>query len=250
MPCAIRAARECSASPSTSPRTAAPSHADMAAAPSATGIHNRLFLDPLPARGYPEDMHRRTWSRRRPRARPGRRPRTIIARRSTSSASTTTSPAITAARQRAGATARSGRARVEISDPEARDDGRWAGRSTRMGSNDPATGRLVTTARSRYCHRERRGLRDRVEPDGSVDDGRIGRYLERHLGGHGVQSTPGHRARVLRLVAARQLRVGRGYSQRFGVVRIDYDTLRRTPEESARWYTRVISVGGLGDGGI
>jgi beta-glucosidase len=40
-----------------------------------------------------------------------------------------------------------------------------------------------------------------------------------------------------------------GYSKRFGVVHIDYETLRRTPKESARWYARVISARGLGDGG-
>ena len=31
-----------------------------------------------------------------------------------------------------------------------------------------------------------------------------------------------------------------GYSQRFGLVYIDYRTLHRTPKTSARWYSRVI----------
>jgi beta-glucosidase len=34
----------------------------------------------------------------------------------------------------------------------------------------------------------------------------------------------------------------RGYSQRFGIVWVDYATQRRIPKESARWYTRVIGA--------
>jgi beta-glucosidase len=32
----------------------------------------------------------------------------------------------------------------------------------------------------------------------------------------------------------------RGYSQRFGIVWVDYETQRRIPKDSARWYRRVI----------
>ena len=32
----------------------------------------------------------------------------------------------------------------------------------------------------------------------------------------------------------------RGYSQRFGIVWVDYATQRRIPKDSARWYRRVI----------
>jgi beta-glucosidase len=31
-----------------------------------------------------------------------------------------------------------------------------------------------------------------------------------------------------------------GYSERFGLVHVDYETLQRTPKASARWYARVI----------
>ncbi|HEV7502137.1 MAG TPA: family 1 glycosylhydrolase, partial [Vicinamibacteria bacterium] len=34
----------------------------------------------------------------------------------------------------------------------------------------------------------------------------------------------------------------RGYSQRFGIVWVDYETQRRIPKESARWYRRVIEA--------
>jgi beta-glucosidase len=43
-----------------------------------------------------------------------------------------------------------------------------------------------------------------------------------------------------------------GYSKRFGIVHIDYDTLERTPKDSARFYSRVVSSHGAalagGDG--
>ena len=34
----------------------------------------------------------------------------------------------------------------------------------------------------------------------------------------------------------------RGYGQRFGVVWVDYETQRRIPKDSARWYRRVIEA--------
>ena len=30
-----------------------------------------------------------------------------------------------------------------------------------------------------------------------------------------------------------------GYTRRFGLVRVDYDTLRRTPKDSALWFKRL-----------
>ncbi|WP_330275354.1 GH1 family beta-glucosidase [Lentzea sp. NBC_00516] len=36
-----------------------------------------------------------------------------------------------------------------------------------------------------------------------------------------------------------------GYAQRFGLVHVDYDTQRRTPKDSARWYADMIARGGL-----
>jgi beta-glucosidase len=37
----------------------------------------------------------------------------------------------------------------------------------------------------------------------------------------------------------------KGYSKRFGVVRVDYDTQVRTPKDSAYWYRDVIARNGL-----
>jgi beta-glucosidase len=36
-----------------------------------------------------------------------------------------------------------------------------------------------------------------------------------------------------------------GYQKRFGIVHVDYDTQKRTPKESAHWYSRVVASNGL-----
>ena len=36
-----------------------------------------------------------------------------------------------------------------------------------------------------------------------------------------------------------------GLSKRFGIVRVDYDTLERTPKNSALWYKEVIENNGF-----
>ena len=35
-----------------------------------------------------------------------------------------------------------------------------------------------------------------------------------------------------------------GYSKRFGIVHVDYETQVRTPKDSARWYSAVVKSGG------
>lgn len=36
----------------------------------------------------------------------------------------------------------------------------------------------------------------------------------------------------------------RGYKQRFGLIHVDFETLKRTPKDSARWYAEVINTNG------
>lgn len=36
-----------------------------------------------------------------------------------------------------------------------------------------------------------------------------------------------------------------GYGPRFGLVRVDYETGRRIPKQSARWYSEVINQNGI-----
>ena len=38
-----------------------------------------------------------------------------------------------------------------------------------------------------------------------------------------------------------------GYEKRFGLVHVDYDTLVRTPKESAKYYANVIAQNGVSD---
>jgi beta-glucosidase len=33
-----------------------------------------------------------------------------------------------------------------------------------------------------------------------------------------------------------------GYTQRWGLVHVDFDTLKRTPKDSARWYQQVAAA--------
>ena len=86
--------------------------------------------------------------------------------------------------------------------------------------------------------------------DTAPDDGRV------HDIGGSLFSTPSPRARrrarrpacpsrVLRLVAPRQLRVGRGLSKRFGIVWVDYESLAPIPKASAAGTRGVIGRNGL-----
>ncbi len=38
---------------------------------------------------------------------------------------------------------------------------------------------------------------------------------------------------------------GYGYAKRFGIVRVDFDTLERTPKESAEWFRELATTGVL-----
>ena len=83
---------------------------------------------------------------------------------------------------------------------------------------------------------------DRVEADGRFVT-RIGRTTWRGTS----PPLPKRRAgvplqRLFRLVVPGQLRVEPGLHRRFGLVRVDFDSQRRTPKDSARWYQRLISA--------
>ena len=38
-----------------------------------------------------------------------------------------------------------------------------------------------------------------------------------------------------------------GYRKRFGLIHVDYETLERTPKDSARWYAQVTRANGIPD---
>jgi beta-glucosidase len=87
---------------------------------------------------------------------------------------------------------------------------------------------------------------DAVTNDGSVPDDQRVSFLQRHFeAAHGA---------LLRGVDLRGYFVwslidnfewAEGFSKRFGIVRVDYETLERTPKSSAYWYRDVIARNGL-----
>ena len=78
---------------------------------------------------------------------------------------------------------------------------------------------------------------DTVDQDGRVRDTDRVSYLARHVAAAsdaleaGVPLTGYH---VWSFMDNYEWSLG--YSRRFGLVRVDYDTQRRTPKDSARWY--------------
>ena len=115
----------------------------------------------------------------------------------------------------------------------------YPGRSPRAPR--PAAGRLRPTAALR--HGERRGLRGPPQ-DGTVDDPRAHRRTST------VTSRPIDRA-IADGVPVRgyflwslldNFEWALGYSQRFGIVYVDFETLERVPKASYRWYRDFIAT--------
>ena len=81
---------------------------------------------------------------------------------------------------------------------------------------------------------------DTVDPDGQVRDTVRVEYLARHVAAAaealaaGVPLTGYHAWSLLD-----NYEWSLGYSRRFGLVHVDFDTQRRTPKDSARWYQRL-----------
>jgi beta-glucosidase len=86
---------------------------------------------------------------------------------------------------------------------------------------------------------------DRVGPDGRVDDRERIAFLHDHL-------LAAHRAIEEGVPVAGyfvwsfldNFEWAEGYSKRFGLVHVDYETQERIPKESARWYREVVRRGG------
>ena len=84
---------------------------------------------------------------------------------------------------------------------------------------------------------------DTVDPDGHVhDDQRVG-YLARHIAAAGealAAGVPLTGYHVWSLLDNFEWSLG--YSRRFGLVHVDFETQRRTPKDSADWYARLIAA--------
>lgn len=85
---------------------------------------------------------------------------------------------------------------------------------------------------------------DVVEPDGAILDGERLDYIRQHL--HAVhaamQSGAGVRGYFVWSLLD-NFEWAFGYDKRFGIVRVDYDTLERTPKSSAHWFAGVARTG-------
>ena len=114
------------------------------------------------------------------------------------------------------------------------------------GDPGPAPARLRPVADVR--HRERRGVRRPDRPDGAIDDADRVDYLRAHVGAAREALEAGVPvAGYLAWSLLDNFEWAEGYSKRFGIVRVDFDTQARTPKASARWFAE--HIGDLSPGG-
>ncbi|TDD98080.1 GH1 family beta-glucosidase [Jiangella asiatica] len=90
---------------------------------------------------------------------------------------------------------------------------------------------------------------DTVSPDGVVHDPLRVDYLRDHIAAVGTAVDAGAEVRgYFAWSLMDNFEWSFGFDRRFGLIRVDYDTLRRTWKDSAHWYSGVIARNGLGDG--
>jgi beta-glucosidase len=88
--------------------------------------------------------------------------------------------------------------------------------------------------------------RDQIEPDGQVDDPERISYIKRHLEMVLKAFQIGVPVRgyfVWSLLD--NFEWAYGYTKRFGLIYVDYETQQRFPKASAKWYGRVIRANAL-----
>ena len=87
---------------------------------------------------------------------------------------------------------------------------------------------------------------DTPTPDGAIDDTERERYLRAHLEAVHEARTAGAPVRgYFAWSLLDNFEWSHGYRKRFGLVRVDFRSQRRTPKRSALWYRDVIAQGGL-----
>lgn len=214
---------------------ASPDPADVAAAARMDGHVNRWFLDPLFGRGYPADMLE-LYGRAAPSVLPGDQevmatPIDVLGLNYYHSWWVRHDPSDPPLE-------------VALVDPPGVE-------RTALGWSVHPEGLLEALARVRAEYGATRVAitesgacyEDKVDPDGQVRDHDRARYHARYLGAvkaaldAGVEVT-GYFAWSL----LDNFEWAAGYGPRFGLVRVDYATQRRTLKASARWYRRVIEA--------
>jgi len=89
---------------------------------------------------------------------------------------------------------------------------------------------------------------DKVEPDGSVSDDERLDYLRGYLSACHRAVTDGVDLRGYYLwTLMDNFEWGLGFSKRFGIVRVDFETQERTIKKSGHWYSNVIKDNGFSD---
>jgi beta-glucosidase len=90
---------------------------------------------------------------------------------------------------------------------------------------------------------------DPILADGTIDDVRRVEYIRRHLLAVSDAITEGADVRgYLVWSLLDNFEWAEGYSKRFGIVHVDYQTLLRTPRRSAHWYREVMERNGVAPG--
>jgi beta-glucosidase len=88
---------------------------------------------------------------------------------------------------------------------------------------------------------------DHVHADGSIDDSERIAYLRAHLAeAHRAIQDGINLQGYLVWSLLDNFEWEQGYDPRFGLVHIDFDTLKRTPKRSAYWYRDVITRNAVG----
>ena len=83
-------------------------------------------------------------------------------------------------------------------------------------------------------------------PDGAVHDDRRIDYLKKHLAAlHQARAAGADVRGYFHWSLLDNFEWSSGYTQRFGLVHVDYATLKRTPKDSAHWYRAMIAEGGF-----
>jgi len=87
---------------------------------------------------------------------------------------------------------------------------------------------------------------DRVDRSGAIHDDRRVRYLQEHLAAVHEAISEGVEVRGYFLWSLLDnFEWSHGYSKRFGIFYVDFETQRRVPKASARWYRDVIGANGV-----
>jgi beta-glucosidase len=98
-----------------------------------------------------------------------------------------------------------------------------------------------------YVHESGGAFPDPVDDDGRIDDRDRLAYLDAHLrAGHDALAAHVDLRGFFVWSLLDNFEWAEGYSQRFGIVHVDFPSQRRTPKASALWYRDVVAANGLG----